>query len=1189
MALPRSLFCGSQPLKNTMKKIKVLFLTLLLMLSMCFTVYAGDANQTVDNSSSSSGVTQGSSIVASSYGTYKVTLYFATKRIDNIEKASLSDFYQWGRPFIITNGIKGSAAGRTSNFNNTTSKLSQINGTEAPGLNAIRSTKDIPNLTTAGLPSWSNGSKLNDSGVRSFFAGKLNGGKNDPRFRTLNKLIELGAQQYIGGSSTGVSATKELIDRYKKLGVFSQDFLAAHPDMGYNDFIPDTAKWSVSWLVVMEPCFHFIPKNNSGKSFILTPTDGNLANAAVSKNYIIKNPFSKNKYNNWKVDGSYMIYSHLLEEGAGFQPDHAWLNGLIKPKPAGSKAFTGHNNTTPTDVVKYGGYSSYFYKANDEGTITVTPVYKGTDTVIPDAVVKEKEKKLPDGKGKTVYKYKKHGNYPFTGELIVKVGHDKNKKELVYKPVEDKVATVTPKIPSTEIKLEFEIPKISVIVVNKQTREVIPGATITEKHGYFDNRSSTSEAQIYYYGQEYGDYTYEASMNGQISVPVTVTVSKEKPNAEVILELDQPVVTPNSPNVIEENELTKGFQNMAIAFSSNAWNHNHENGCLGGHVACPGKPHSRRVGSGKKRRTVWYNCGALWSCSDYSAVIRPENYWNFNYLNSARPELAALHQLSASPAIDDGISLVFNKKENLSLSRKDLKDIYKDITSVSFIGHRSTEANYVQPLAAYMNGTEENKEFKDFIGKYIADYPSAFEKASAYTDKSYLLKYVTKEFNDVDGKVELTTSCSKASSPKYQSITGKIGSSNWEKTINVNKTYSAPAKSNPVEEYSLSYKDINYDYDKNGSSVEIRIPSEPITFYPAFQMDYAKSNSETTPNNKVWILADGKRTFNGLDFMKVKLTKNKLELSSQWSRDREDRYNANGSVSTTAVAKSGSMLKGDANGSTITIDVFYHVQDPAFCENQAAAQAKVDQITKTYTDAVNSMITKLKTDGTSFYSNLWDSTEENTLLKVQTPTSVQSKVNDTSLTTKTKMKVASQYDPKVSETTDVYYVDNNDNMQYSGSRNIKLGNGTFAIAGQWEDNGIINSTEKLSDLLITNASVQIQKKWYNETYEGVLVVHKRYVVKLDNLAFDYAQIHPYHSDFKTPVNETAKEIKFYYDDGQGSASKTLIKGDTFGVGMEFRLGNFTIQHPSKSYPVSNVFIASPPATFSIRGSIYDIK
>lgn len=1159
------------------------------MLSMCFTVYAGDANQTVDNSSSSSGVTQGSSIVASSYGTYKVTLYFATKRIDNIEKASLSDFYQWGRPFIITNGIKGSAAGRTSNFNNTTSKLSQINGTEAPGLNAIRSTKDIPNLTTAGLPSWSNGSTLNDSGVRSFFAGKLNGGVDDPGYRTLRKLIELGAQQYIGGSSTGASATKELIDRYKKLGVFSQEFLAAHPDMGYNDFIPDTEKWSVSWLVVMEPCFHFIPKNNSGKSFILTPTDGNLANAAVSKSYIIKNPFSKNKYNNWQVDGSYMIYSHLLQEGAGFQPDHAWLNGLIKPKPAGSKAFTGHNNTTPTDVVKYGGYSAYFYKANDEGTITVTPVYKGTDTVIPDAVVKEKEKKLPDGKGKTVYTYKKHGNYPFTGELIVKAGHDKNKKELVYKPVEDKVATVTPKIPSTEIKLEFEIPKISVIVVNKQTREVISGATITEKHGYFDNRSSTPEPQMYYYGQEYGDYTYEASMKEQVSVPVTVTVSKEKPNAEVVLELDQPVVIPTSPDVIEENELTKGFENVPVAFSHSSWKHNHDDGCLGGTLACPGKPHSKTVGSGKNKRTVWYNCGALWSCSDFSAKIKSEHYWDFNYIKGVRPELAALHLLSAAPAANDGVSLVFNKQSGYSLTKDELKDIYHEITRVSFVGHRSTEANAIQPLAAYMDITDENKSFKEFMKDYVTDYPSSYEKPVAYSDKDYLLSYVTKSFEKVNGEVELKTSCSKAGSPKYQSITGKIGSSSWDKTIEVHSTYVAPAKANPVEQYSLLYKNITSDYSKPGSTVEIRIPSEPITFYPAFQMDYAKSTAETSPNNKVWVLADGQRTFNGLDFMKIKLTKNKLELSSQWSRDREDRYNTDGSVSTTAVAKSGSMLKGDASGSMIAIDVFYHIQDPAFCKDKAATQAKVDQITKTYADAVNSMITKLRTDGTSFYSNLWDSTEENTLLKVQTPASVQSKVNDTSLTTKTKMKLVKGYDPKVTETTTVYYIDNDKKAQYPGSRSIRIGDETFAITEQWEDNGIVNSTEKLSDLLISNASVKIDKKWYNETYEGVLVVHKKYVVKLDNLAFDYAQIHPYHSDFRTPVNETAKEIKFYYDDGQGSARKTLIKGDTFGVGMEFRLGGFTIQHPSKSYQASNVFIASSPATFSIRGSIYDIK
>lgn len=1151
-------------------------------------VYAGDSNQTTNNSSSSGGVAQGSSIVASSNGTYKVTLYFATKPIENIETASMSDFYQWGRPFFITSGIKGSAAGRTSHLNNKTSKLSQIGGGSAPGLDAFRSTSDIKKLSSIGLPNWSNGSTLNDSGVRNFFAGKVRG-KDDPGFTTLSTLIGEGAKQFIGGSSTYASATNALIDRYKNLGVFSEAFMAAHPELGYFEFVPTSEKWAVSWLVIMEPCFHFIPKNNGGKSFILTPTDGNLANAAVSSSYIIKNPFSRNIYNNWNVDGSYMIFSSLLEEGAGFQPEYKWLSGKINPKPAGSKAFTGYANTTPSDVVRYGGYAAYFYKANDEGTITVTPVYKDTDIIIPEAVIKEKEQKLPDGKGQTVYTYEQYGDYPFTGEVTVEAGHDDDKKPIVYTPVEDKVATVTPEIPSVEVVLEFDIPRISVIVVDKETRDVIPGATITETHDYFDDRLSKEDPQIYYYGEEYGDYTYEASLGEQKSEPVTVTVTRESPNADVVLELETLIDEEfaSSPNLIEENELTKGFT-IDVDFSSASWKHNHDEGCKGGTKACPGTHRKKK----KKGGYRYYSCGATWKCSDYSAKILSEHYWDFDYIGGARPELSALHLLSANPAENDGVSLVFNKTGGYSVDTSGLKDIYKDITKVSFVGHRSTDANFIQPLAAYMNNTEVNKTFLDFIKNYISNYPSLYEKPNAYADKSYILKYSTKGFDDVSGKVKLTTSCSKASSPKYQGINGTIGSSSWQKTINVNKTYIAPAKANQVEQYSLLYKDIHSDYNKKGSSVEIRIPAEPINFYPAFQMDYAKSHSETSPNNKVWILADGKRTFNGMDFIKVKLTKNELELSSQWSRDREDRYDANGNLSDVAVAKSGSMLKGEGNGSTITIDVYYHVQDPAFCENKAAAQAKVDKIAATYNAAVDSMINKLKSDGTSFYSNLWDSTDANTLLKVPTPSKVQSTVSGMdggSLVGKTLMKVTADFNPNVNKSTTVYFVDNDSKTQYPGSRNISLNGESVAISDRWEDNGVITSTEKLDELLIENESVRIARKWYNETYEGVLVVHQKYIVKLDGLAFDYAQIHPYHSDFKTLVNATAKEIKFYYEDGQGSSKKTLIEGDTFGVGMEFRLGNFTIQLPSKSYPVSNVFIASPPATFSIRGSIYDIK
>lgn len=1115
-------------------------------------------------------------MVAGSYGTYKVTLYFATKPIDNIATASMSDFHQWGRPFLITNGIHGSAAGRTSNFNNVTSKLSQMGASEAPGLTAFRSTSDIPNLANIGLPNWSNGSTLNDSGVRKFYAGKTSSGANDTKFRTLYKLIHLGAQQFIGGSSTEFSATKALIDRYKNLGIFSADFVAGYPDFGYANFIPTTDKWAVSWLVIMEPCFHFIPKNNGGKSFILTPTDGNLANAGVSKSYIIKNPFSRPIYNNWKVDASYMIYSSLLQEGAGFQPQYKWLSGKITPKPAGSKAFTGYQNTTPTDVVKYGGYSAYFYKANAVPAtgLTVTPVYKGTTTIIPDAIIKEKEQKLPDGKGQTVYPNPKPGDYPFTGTVTIEAGPDDDKKDVTYTPVEDKTATITKEKPSAEVILEFEIPKITVIVVDKDSREVITGATIKEKKDAFRNRQSTKDPQVYLYGEAYGDYTFEASLDDQTSQPVTATVTKEKPNADIILELEQPAKNDSSPNVIEENELTKGFT-IDVDFSSTSWKHTKgSGGCK-----CGSRCGGHRKSSGGRRYHSY-------SCYDYEAHILPDYFWDFDYIKGVRPELAALHLLKTDKAENDGVSLVFNETDSYKVDERGLSNIYKKINSVSFIGHRSTDANYIQPLAAYMNNTEINKTFKTFIQKYISDYPSKYEKTTAYADKNYILKYVTDSFNSVSGKVETEVSCKGISHP---SATGTIGSSRWQQTINVNKTYIAPAKENEVEQYSLIYNDIHSDYKKKGSSVEIRIPSEPISFYPAFQMDYAQKTSETSPNHKVWILADGKRTFNGLDFIKVKLTKNELELSSQWSRDREDRYNADGSLSTVAVAKSGSMLKGSGKGSTLTIDMYYHIQDPAFCEDKAAAQAKVDKIAGTYKAAANSMIAKLKSDGVSFYSNLWDSTNAQTLLKVATPSSVKAKVDSTTLTGKTVMQVSKDFNPNVTASTEVFYVDNDDKAQYTGNRSVTINGESVPISGAWTDDGIVNSSEKLSSLLITDGSVKISRKWYNETYEGVLVVHQKYIIRLDGLDFDYVQIHPYHSDFKTPVNETAKEIKFYYEDGNGSSRKTLIEGDTFGVGMEFRLGGFTIQLPGKSYPVSRIFVASPPATFSIRGSIYDIK
>ena len=91
--------------------------------------------------------------------------------------------------------------------------------------------------------------------------------------------------------------------------------------------MPASENCVVSWLVVMEPAFHFIPADNGGMSFIMTPTEGNLANRAAGTNYIIKNHFSLYKYGARNV--KYDIFPFLLENGAGFQVEVPWFNGKL--------------------------------------------------------------------------------------------------------------------------------------------------------------------------------------------------------------------------------------------------------------------------------------------------------------------------------------------------------------------------------------------------------------------------------------------------------------------------------------------------------------------------------------------------------------------------------------------------------------------------------------------------------------------------------------------------------------------------------------------------------------------------------------------------------------------------------------------------------------------------------------------
>lgn len=98
-------------------------------------------------------------------------------------------------------------------------------------------------------------------------------------------------------------------------------------------------------------------------------------------------------------------------------------------------------------------------------------------------------------------------------------------------------------------------------------------------------------------------------------------------------------------------------------------------------------------------------------------------------------------------------------------------------------------------------------------------------------------------------------------------------------------------------------------------------------------------------------------------------------------------------------------------------------------------------------------------------------------------------------------------------------------------------------------------------------------------YEGIIVVHKIYTIKLSGLESTYAQIHPRHSDWLTPGSELAKQLKFVY------RPEVLIPDKHFGIGVEYRLPSITF----RGQTFSNIVIPSAPYIFDIRGAIYDVN
>ena len=1216
-----------------MRKIFSLVILIVLLLSFSITVYA-DTNQDTDYSDSSKEVTN-ASIVAGSFGTYKVSLYYSIKSTDNPVTTNFSNYKMWGVPFLITNGVQGSAVNKNSYYNWQTNKVYHLeNQNEAPNYSYTINTNNVNNMYHMGLPDWKAGNNLNSWPVRTFFGDLQTNGEEDINVPNLTYFIRIAAEEkwkLSGSNYKNIEAIERLLELNKSWygSIMDYDGLPVN-ELKRTNIMPASENCVVSWLVVMEPAFHFIPADNGGMSFIMTPTEGNLANRAAGPNYIIKNHFSLYKYGARNV--KYDIFPFLLENGAGFQVEVPWFNGKFVPKPSGSLAFTGYQNTTPEDVVKYGGYSLYHrtpVKLN-QITIQAKTADKGIDLplIVEEIfVTAESRDKLTEielgqflplggiasvdtnsakiengsadnlephilsqfvksssGSFQSYYDYSQtgYGDYFFHVSLIYKDSIDNQFKVSTSYPIDSPKAkekmygttgaftNVSAVKPLSSVICVIDIPVITVRVVDENNRQ-IGGATIKEISNWgIDDRTSLRDDKLFYFTEKHsknwGDYSFKAIYNGKESDVVTVNLNENNSCEEITLKLkDSSIVGATGDITIKENELIKGGT-VNISPTGSVFTHN----CTLSN--CPG---------GSYVNGVWVDCEHSKTLSNATSIteetvsVLSSYYWNKSKLGQTNVDRLKILRTLSGDIIDNGTNYRFDSISDYSSDTVD--NVFEFLESKSLVTHRSGafSENEIIRTAAFMSNTSKNKSFNNFIKDYYTNYPSAYNNQNGnFNSGGFNVEVNVGDITGADGTANVSY-CSGGSDT--EDITGDISKSTISSSVIVEGTYNASSKNSPIQSLEAKIENIG----QPGSRYNTKLPSKTINFVPAFQMDYSKKYNDINPTNKVWMLAKGLRTFNAMDYMRIDLVKPVVEVSAAWSRDAEDRVLENGRLSNRRVIKSAqNFTKVSGSGSQVQIDLYYHAQDPAFAENKTLAQSNLNNIDKEYVDAVNEIYEYIKNGGASFYSNLWDSTTGDTLHKVTKPNWADLSLDQTVL------KNNKNYNVTLDDNgVESFYLDNDNKQDYdvksaNGHRTINI-NGTTVNLNTNNLSSLTadiynNSNNILSSLLETNKSVNSSNKWYNESYEGIVLVHRRFTITLDNMETDPVMVHPQHSDWLTETNETSSDLTFI------STNTKLIKDD-FGIGVEIRLPSTIIN--GNNIPGSVVIAA--PFRFDIRGSNYD--
>lgn len=500
--------------------------------------------------------------------------------------------------------------------------------------------------------------------------------------------------------------------------------------------------------------------------------------------------------------------------------------------------------------------------------------------------------------------------------------------------------------------------------------------------------------------------------------------------------------------------------------------------------------------------------------------------------------------------------------------------IYKrQLTKVDWMSSRTgineTRTGEVE-LAQYMNGTDENKAYLEFAETVYGTPEMSYKNPKGNYNAGSM---ETKTVHGGDATQKVTLYYCDGSSKKTD-WSGKITESKIDFEVSAEEIYQAKAKANNTGKYRMV---TSTDGGKAGSYVDMMAPSQTIEFYPTYQMKYTDTLSTADPTEEVWMLAKGERKYTATDLIRAEAYQTDTKIYAPWSRDKEDREAGY------PIIKSGMATKMTSDDTLVRLDAYFHVQDPNFDPDAAAKnEAKFAEIQ----GLLQLMADRLAGEsGYGYYTNLWEGTTSYLPegLKVKKASWAKSESPKTEYQLSKKTPVDSRTLVRES-----FYVDTDGEKQYPGDQSITLGGMNFPCKGRWDDryaDNLLHSTNTLKPLIEEGKGIQ-KMGWYNESYEGILVVHWKIEIRCEQLQTDYAQVHSQMSDWKTARNRLVPSL---FWNGTSSAN-LLIKGYKFGEDARCGTGlcaNFG-DLPWGEKTFEDVCVVYRPKLFGLRGSVYDL-